>query len=115
VGCDVIGHVERGGVYIARTLQGGERPVVVISADSVTRALRKPVVCEITSTARERNLPTVVPLLAGEAGLDRDSFALCHEIGTVGIEWFRDELGMLTAERVEEIDRALAVALDLPA
>lgn len=109
----MIGNVERGGVYVAQTRQGGERPVVVVSADSVTRALRKPVICEITSTARERSLPTVVRLLAGEAGLDRDSYALCHEIATIGIEWFRGELGMLSAERIEEIDRALAAALDL--
>ena len=111
----MIGRVERGGVYYARTAEGGERPVVVVSSDVLTRALRKPVVCEITSTERERSLPTVVRLAAGEAGLERDSYALCHEIATIGIERFRGELGMLSAERVDEIDRALAVVLDLPA
>ena len=111
----MIGHVERGGVYYALTVHGGERPVVVVSADALTRALRKPVVCEITTTDRGRSFPTVVPLAAGEGGLDRDSFAVCHEIATIGLEWFRREIGILPVDRIDEIDRALAAALDLPA
>lgn len=109
----MIGGIVRGGVYYARTAEGGERPVVVVSSDVVSNAMRKPVVCEVTTTVRERAYPATVRLSAGEAGLDRDSFALCHEIATVRVERLRREVGVLPAERMAEIERALAVALDL--
>ena len=109
----MIGGIVRGGVYYARTAEGGERPVVVVSSDVVSNAMRKPVVCEVTTTVRERMLPTAVRLPAGEAGLDRDSFALCHEIATVRADRLRREIGVLPAERMSEIENALRVALDL--
>lgn len=113
MGNALIGQIVRGGIYYAQLVEGGERPVVVVSSDVVTNALRKPVVCELTSAERERSLPTVVRLPAGEAGLERDSYALCHELRTIRSERLHREIGILPAERMAEIEAALRVALDL--
>ena len=113
MGDGVIGNVERGGVYVAQTRQGGERPVVVVSWDTVNNVLRKPVVCHVTSRHRERALPTVVAISAGEAELQHDSYVLCHELHTLNAGDIEEELGELSDWRMREIDRALAAALDL--
>lgn len=109
----MIGEVVRGGVYYARTARGGERPVVVVSWDSLNHGLRRPVICEVTSVERARTLPTAVRLPEGEAGLDRPSYALCHELATIGVEQFRRELGRLSSERLSEIEVALRVVFHL--
>lgn len=109
----MIGEIRRGGVYFAQMLDGGERPVVVVSWDALNGAFRKPIVCAVTSVARERSFPTAVPIPAGEAGLDRDSYALCHDLSTIRAERFRREVGQLPNELMFEIDRALAAALYL--
>jgi mRNA interferase MazF len=113
VGNALIGQIVRGGIYYAQLVEGGERPVVVVSSDVVTNALRKPVVCELTSAERERSLPTAVRLPAGEAGLERDSYALCHELRTVRAERLRREIGVLSGDRMAEIEAALRSTLDL--
>ena len=110
----MIGEIVRGGIYYAQLVDGGERPVVVVSWDAVNNALRKPVVCEVTTTERERVLSTCVRLPAGEAGLERDSYALCHEIRTVRAERLRREVGVLSTTRMFEIEDALRATLDFP-
>ena len=109
----MIGAIRRGGVYVAQAVEGGERPVVVVSWDSLNGALRKPIVCTVTSTDRERALATAVSVPAGEAGLERDSYVLCHELSTLVAERFRREVGLFSRERMLDIERALRVALDL--
>lgn len=103
----------RGGVYWARLHEAGDRPVVVISWNTLATAIRKPIVCQVTTIDRERAFPTTVRLEAGEAGLVDESFALCHEIASVRAERFRAEIGHLSDDRMAEIEQALGVALDL--
>ena len=105
--------LERGGVHIADLPGLGRRPALIVSADSVNLRLRQPVVARITATDRPRVLSTYVHLEASEAGLDRESFVLCHDLSTVPAEGLGALLALLTAQRMEEVDAALARALDL--
>jgi mRNA-degrading endonuclease toxin of MazEF toxin-antitoxin module len=93
-----------------------EKTALVVSSDVVNQAL-KPVVVQVTSTDRYRALPTFVPLSAGEGGLMRDIFALCHEIHTLDPEHINPEpLGnMIPMPRLVQVEAALARALDLTA
>jgi mRNA-degrading endonuclease toxin of MazEF toxin-antitoxin module len=108
--------VLRGHIYLA-TLPGveGERPVLVVSSNLVN-SLLKPIVVQVTSVERERSLTTFVVLEAGEGGLWRRSYALCHEIHTLDADDLGDEpLGlMISWRRLAEVERALSRALGLP-
>ncbi len=105
--------LERGGVHIASLPGLGRRPALIVSADSVNLRLRQPVVARITAADRPRVLSTFVRLDASEAGLDRESFVLCHDLTTVAADGIGARLALLSAKRMEEVDAALERALDL--
>ena len=92
----------------------GDKTVLVVSWDAINHGMRSPVVCQVTTNDRERNLPTYVPLLAGEGGVESDSYVLCHEIVTIDAEDFRREVGMIPASRLVQVEEALRRTLDLP-
>jgi mRNA interferase MazF len=103
----------RGGIYYAAFPGIGDRPVLVLSWDAINAGLRSPIVCQVTTTERERHLPTFVLLPPGAAGLEADSFILCHELATIGAERFRRELGMIPPAILVQVEDALRRALDL--
>jgi mRNA interferase MazF len=103
----------RGGIYYAAFPDIGDRPVLVLSWDAINAGLRSPIVCQVTTTKRERHLPTLVPLPADAAGLETDSFILCHELATLRAERFRREVGMVPPAILVEVEEALRRALDL--
>ena len=92
------------------------KTVLVVSSDPVGEFL-KPIVVQVTSTARTRTFDTDVEFRAGEGGLEKISWALCHQIATMDDDWIEDEpLGKpISARKMVEVNQALAVALDLPA
>jgi mRNA-degrading endonuclease toxin of MazEF toxin-antitoxin module len=110
----LIGKISRGGIYHAEWPSVGEKRVVVVSWDAINQGLRSPIACLITSRRRERSLPTVVPIPAGDAGMDSDSWVLCHEVATLDAERFRAEIGVLSSPLLGEVELGLRRALDLP-
>jgi mRNA interferase MazF len=114
--------VRRGDVFWAdlvprsRSEQRGTRPVIVVSHDGFnqTPAWRSVIVVPLTTSARRGRGPTVVALPAGAGGLPAGSTALCHQVTTLDRAKLTRHLGALTAEQMNEVDRALAAALDLP-
>jgi mRNA interferase MazF len=106
--------VTRGSVWFADIPRVGRKPVVVVSWDVVSRLL-KPVVARVTARGRRRTLPTFVELAPGEAGLERRSYVLCHDLLTLDRSRFDGEpVGELPAGKMVEVERALRMALDLP-
>jgi mRNA interferase MazF len=103
----------RGGIYYAAFPVIGDRPVLVLSWDAINAGLRSPIVCQVSTTKRERHLPTFVPLPADAAGLETDSFILCHELATLRAERFRREVGMVPPAILVQVEEALRRALDL--
>jgi mRNA-degrading endonuclease toxin of MazEF toxin-antitoxin module len=109
----LITEIVRGGIYYA-DYGAGDRTVLVVSWDAINHGMRSPIICQVTKTERERNLPTFVAIPAGEAGLEYDSYVLCHELLTLDLEDFRREVGMLSVPRLLEVEVALRRALDIP-
>jgi mRNA-degrading endonuclease toxin of MazEF toxin-antitoxin module len=109
----LITEIVRGGIYYA-DYGAGDRTVLVVSWDAINHGMRSPIICQVTKTERERNLPTFVAIPAGEAGLEYDSYVLCHELLTLDLEDFRREVGMLSVPRLIEVEVALRRALDIP-
>jgi mRNA-degrading endonuclease toxin of MazEF toxin-antitoxin module len=103
----------RGGIYFAALPGTGDKTVLVLSWDAINAGLRSPIVCQVTTTERERNLPTFVTLPAGAAGLEDDSYILCHELVTLDAEDFRREVGMIPPATLAQVEDALRRALDL--
>lgn len=110
----MIGDVVRGRLYYVDFPGAGDKMVLVVSWDAINDGMRSPIVCLVTSTARERSLPTDVPLPSGVAGNDKDSWILCHEIATLDAEDFRREIGRIPPTLLVQVEQALRRALDLP-
>lgn len=103
----------RGSIWFVEIPGVGDRPALVVSWQPVQQALGAAIVARITSIDKQRTLPTAVRLGAGEAGLDRPGFVLCHDLFTIEESSFRRESGLLSAGRLIEIEGALKRALDL--
>ena len=76
--------------------------------------MRQPICALVTTTARDRTIPTYVEVDPTESGLDEMSFVLCHPLVT------KDErdmdaqpVGDLGYPKIHEVELALARALDL--
>ncbi|HEY5160760.1 MAG TPA: type II toxin-antitoxin system PemK/MazF family toxin [Gaiellaceae bacterium] len=110
----MIGEIVRGGLYFAAFPGVGDKRVLIVSWNAINAGLRSPIVCLVTSSRRERPLPTDVPLAADEAGMTDESWILCHEIATLDAEDIRGEIGVLLPPLLVQVEAALRQALDLP-
>lgn len=100
----------RGSVWFAEIPDIGDKPVVVVSGDSINIALENVVVARVTSIERGRTLPTFVELEAGEvAGLPQRSFIICHDLFTLPKACFGRHLGDLEPYKVFQLEQALKV------
>lgn len=120
--------ISRGQIYTVELAptrgreQAGRRPVLVISADAINRQpLVVTVVVGTDAKKVPRNYPTNVRVPAQETGLPKDAVFLCFQIRSLDPGRFRDlrtgradPVGSLPAHRMEEVDRAIKLALDLP-
>lgn len=91
--------------------QGGQRPALVISADSLNSGAAG-VVVVIPITSREKRIRSHIEVAAGEAGLAKRSFIKCEDVRSVSIQRLGRRLGAVeksTLERVEAVLRILLV------
>jgi len=107
----------RGHLYYAHLPTGDgasiRKIVLVVSWDSVNRGMQ-PIVVRVTSKWRERNIPTYVPLEAGEGNLPKRSYVLCHELLMLPEEVIDDNpIGRLPIARMLEVAEALKRTLAL--
>lgn len=114
--------MKRGEVYWANLAprsgseQTGKRPAIILSHDAFneTAAWRSIVVIPVsTSQTQARRGPTVVALSAGTAGLKNDSSAICHQVTTLDRSKLEERLGVLPADILILIEKALLAALDI--
>jgi mRNA interferase MazF len=90
--------------------------VLVVSHDSFNKVTgwRSAIVVPLSSsTAQSRRGPTTVLLPAGAGGLERESFALCHQVTTLDRQKLRQPIGHLFPIFLTRIDAGLRAALDL--
>ena len=101
--------------------QAGRRPVLVVSADAINRQpLVVTVVVGTDAKKVPRDYPTNVRVPAAESGLPMDTVFLCFQIRSLDPSRFFDRkihlsnvAGGLPPARLEEVDRALRMALNL--
>lgn len=114
--------MKRGEVYWANLAprsgseQTGKRPVIILSHDAFneTPAWRSIIVIPVsTSPTQARRGPTVVALPAGTAGLKNDSSVICHQVTTLDRSKLEERLGVLPAETLMQVEKALLAALDI--
>jgi mRNA interferase MazF len=113
--------MNRGEVYLARldpsedSEQAGVRPVVIVSRDAINRSSPVVIVVPCTTWAEDRRLyPSQVPLHAADGGLRADSVALAEQVRAISKVRLTDRWGMLGADSLRRLERALAIALDVP-
>ncbi|HHQ47760.1 MAG TPA: type II toxin-antitoxin system PemK/MazF family toxin [Acidobacteria bacterium] len=85
---------------------GKKRPAVILQNDLANRTSPTVTVVPLSGSV-ERVYPFQVRIPAGEAGLERESKALCEQIRTVSRQRLLERIGRLGAERLREIRTAL--------
>ena len=111
--------MKRGDVYMAGldpvigSEQGGFRPVVVIQNNLGNLHAPTVIAVPLTGSSSKPPLPTHVLIPAGEAGLWRDSTALCEQVRTLEKTRLHRKLGSVSAQTLAAISRALRRSMDI--
>lgn len=109
--------INRGDLYsacldpVVGSEQGGIRPVLVIQNDVGNRYSPTVIVLAITGQVNKARLPTHVPVLAGENGLQKDSVILAEQIRTLDKRRLRERIGSIGPEIMEQVSQALRISL----
>lgn len=114
--------MNRGEVYWANldprsgSEQRGFRPVIVVSNDvfNSNSSWRSVIIVPLsTSENQRRRGPTAIAIPRGEAGLTRESVALCHQVTTLDRAKLTRLQGSLSPSVLSDVDAGLAAALQL--
>jgi mRNA interferase MazF len=89
------------------------RPAVVVQNDPANRRSPITIVAAVTSQFEQPLYPTEVLVRAPEGGLTTGSVVLLNQIRSVDKGRLVRRLGLLKAETMKEIDRALLLSLGL--
>jgi mRNA interferase MazF len=92
--------------------QSGNRPAVVVSADSLNES-RAGVVVVVPITTTYRGLPSHVEIDRGSSGLDEVSYAKCEDVKSVSEQRLIGRLGVVGDEVMFQAARALRFLLEL--
>ena len=93
------------------SVQRGVRPALVIQNDVGNEYSSTTIVAAVTSTIKI--YPMTVVLEKGEGALTRRSMVNLSQIFTVDKEALNHRIGTLSAERMEAVNRAIRVSLDV--
>lgn len=114
--------MKRGEVYWADldprsgSEQAGRRPVIVVSHDGFNeaRGWRSIIVIPMsTSMSQGKRGLTVLEIPDGAAGLQKTSFAVCHQVTTLDRAKLVKRIGVLPSELLRDVEEGLRAALDL--
>jgi len=93
--------------------QAGRRPGVILQTDDLS-VLSTVVIIPLTTQSKRAGFANTVWIPASEAGQDRDSVALCHQIRVLDRRKLIRKIGELAPERLSEIEVAVMFVLGLP-
>jgi mRNA interferase MazF len=108
--------MKRGELYRVRRPPGDPRPArvfVVVSRQPLIDSTYSTVICAPVFT-HGHGLPTQVAVSTAE-GLKHESAIQCDGLMSLEKSRLTDYVGELTADKLRELDNALAVALGIPA
>ena len=113
--------MKRGEVYDARldpvegSEQGGTRPVIIVSRDAINA--HSPVVLAVPCTTYQsgkRVYSTQVLIQTPGGGLTKDYIAMADQMRVLSKTRLSRLRGTLSNEKIQQLNRALLIALDLP-
>jgi mRNA interferase MazF len=95
--------------------QRGKRPVLVVSSDAInTKPLVVTVVVGTSGERVEKDYPSNVRVSAEESGLPKETVFYCFQLRSLDKARFSSApAGKLSTAKMEEVDRALRLCLDL--
>ncbi|MGI8855296.1 MAG: type II toxin-antitoxin system PemK/MazF family toxin [Thermomicrobiales bacterium] len=93
--------------------QGGIRPVVIVSRDSLNQG-GAGLVIAVPMTTRERGLAFHVPVTPPDGGLRRRSFAKCEDIRSLSVTRLIERWGDISPDTMLVLDDRLRMILNLP-
>ena len=92
--------------------QGGQRPALIISADTLNRSpVGLVIVAPITGT--DRGIPAHVKVPAPEGGLTKASVIMADQIRTVSRLRVARRLGAVSSSTMDQVEDRLRLVLDL--
>lgn len=110
----------RGDVYMARldpregSEQAGQRPVVVMSRDSINEHSSVVVIVPVTDRAHKKIIyPSHVILEAGTGGLTKESVVLAEQVRAISTTRLIRYMGHLSGFNLNQIALALRIVLDI--
>jgi mRNA interferase MazF len=86
---------------------------VILQTDDLS-PLSTVVIIPFTTQLRQAGLAHTVLAPAKEAGLERDSVALCHQIRALDRRKLKHRIGELMPERLSEIEVTAAFVMGIP-
>lgn len=111
--------IKRGDVYWADlqptvgSEQGGVRPVMILQNDRGNYFSSTVIIAPMTARTGKHNLPIHATVYAGEAGIERKSVVLMEQIRVLDKSRLGEYIGHLEAERMKDVEYAMAVSLGL--
>ena len=99
----------RGEVWWCELPEIGRRPVVVLSRDAAIPRLRRALIGPCTTTVRD--IPSEVVLDAGDDPVPRTSVVNLDSVESVSLATLVERLGRLSDERMQQICKALEIAV----
>ncbi len=90
------------------------RPCVVVQSDLLNRHSQLTIVAPITGAENVKQPgPMRVLIKRGEAGIEKDSFVVCHQLRVVDESRLGKVYGQVKPETLSKIAEALKIVLDL--
>lgn len=114
--------MKRGDIYLANinprlgSEQKGIRPIIIVSHDGFNTTINWHSILIVPVSTSQKQLqrgPTVVQLLKADTCLEKDSFAICHQVTTLDKEKLSKHLGTLSKKYMKQVEQALKYAFDM--
>lgn len=93
---------------------GKVRPVLALQTDLLQPGHASTIVLPLTTNVFSQSLVLRVHLKKGEAGLSADSDVMVDQIRAIDNRRLRRPLGAVSSRQLAEVERNLAIILDLP-
>ncbi len=110
--------VKRGDIFYADlnpvigSEQDGIRPVLIIQND-IGNKYSPTVIALAITTKFKNNIPTHIPIKAGESGLEKDSVILVEQVRTLDKTRLKEKIGVIDDKTLEKVKEALKLSLSI--
>ena len=111
--------IKRGDIYYADlspvvgSEQGGIRPVLIVQNNVGNRYSPTVIAAAITSQQSKAKLPTHIPIVAHDCGLQKDSVVLLEQIRTIDKQRLKERMGAVDESSMNQVDNAISISFGL--